>query len=65
MTEAASLRSKAIVIQVLRRAGYRSEVLAELQRTLPDPVDLERDQELLTRHGIDRSHLVDRLGGSP
>jgi hypothetical protein len=52
------------VLQVLRRAGL-SESADELARLLPETIDLDRDGELLTRHGLNHDDLISRLGGSP
>jgi hypothetical protein len=60
-----ALRSKDAVIGALRRAGVAPESIAVLQRRLPDPVDLDRDGELLLAHGITIDRVIDRLGGSP
>jgi hypothetical protein len=32
---------------------------------LPETVDLDRDGELLARHGVSHDDLISRLGGSP
>jgi hypothetical protein len=32
---------------------------------LLDPVDLQRDQQILARYGLSPQRLMDRLGGSP
>jgi hypothetical protein len=57
--------SKDAVVAVIRRAGFTSEMIKDLARQLPDPVDLDRDSNLLARYGVTRTHLTDRLGGSP
>jgi hypothetical protein len=36
-----------------------------LAPVLPDVVDLDRDGELLARHGVSHDDLISRLGGSP
>jgi hypothetical protein len=57
--------SKDAVMAVIRRAGFTPEMIEELATQLPDPVDLDRDSNLLARYGVTRTHLSDRLGGSP
>ena len=56
---------KADALAVLRRTGTSEETIEALDAALGDPVDLDRDAELLARHGITREHLVERMGGSP
>jgi hypothetical protein len=60
-----SAHAKAEVLRVLRRAGIADETIAELERELSDPVDVDRDGPLLQRYGITRDSLISRLGGSP
>ena len=55
--------SKAEVLRVLRRAGY-FEAADELAEGLPDPVDLDRDHDILSRHGITHDKLINSLGGT-
>lgn len=57
--------SKAEVTKVLRRVGVSDDRIKTLLDELPDPVDLDREAQLLERYGIDRSRLNDRMGGSP
>ena len=52
------------VLRVLRRTGL-SESTDALAHVLPETVDLDRDGELLTRHGLNHDDLISRLGGSP
>lgn len=49
----------------MRRAGYSDEVIREVLSQLPDPVDLQRDQQILARYGLSPERLMDRMGGSP
>jgi hypothetical protein len=58
-------RSHEEAAHVLRRAGYSEELIHEILSQLPDPIDLERDQQLLARYGVTPERLMDRLGGSP
>jgi hypothetical protein len=59
------VRSKADVFAVLRRAGEPEQTIDALDALLDDPVDLQRDADVLARHGITLDRLVDRMGGSP
>jgi hypothetical protein len=55
---------KSHVLDVLRRAGW-SDRLSTAETTLPDPVDLDRDEPLLASLGITRGELMDEYGASP
>ena len=55
---------RAHVLDVMRRVGMH-ERMAEAQRILPDPVDTDRDVQLLQGLGISRDSLIQRMGGSP
>jgi hypothetical protein len=57
--------SKATVVEVMRRAGYPPELVDEVASKLQDPVDLDRDADLLAHYGLTRPELMNRLGGSP
>lgn len=57
--------SHAQATQILRRAGYDPERIEDLLRDLPDPIDIDRDGDVLVKRGIDRDQLNDRMGGSP
>jgi hypothetical protein len=59
------LRSHAEFTQVLRRAGYSEEFIVEVLGQLSDPVDLQRDQQILAQYRLSSERLMDRLGGSP
>jgi hypothetical protein len=56
--------SRQHVIDLLNRMGYR-ELADEASRVLPDPVDIDRAQTWLMRHGLSHDDLVNRMGGSP
>jgi hypothetical protein len=56
--------SKSEVVAILQRAGF-ANVIDKVQRVLPDPVDIDRDEPLLARYGITRGALMDGLGSSP
>jgi hypothetical protein len=58
-------RSQEDAARVLRRAGYSDEFIREVMSQLPDPIDLQRDQQILARFGLDPERLMDRMGGSP
>jgi hypothetical protein len=60
-----SLRSQKEVARVLRRVGYAEEFISDVLSQLPDPIDLQRDQDILARYGVSRERLMDRLGSSP
>jgi hypothetical protein len=57
------LRERGEVISVMRRVGLGDRV-AEAQQTLPEVIDLDRDEQLLYRLGLSLDRIVDRLGGS-
>jgi hypothetical protein len=59
------VRRKADVLAVLRRAGFSEQTVEALDAELKDPVDVDRDANVLLRHGITLDRLIDRLGGSP
>ena len=50
---------------MLRRAGYSEEFISEVLAQLPDPIDLQRDQQILGRYGLTPERLMDRMGGGP
>ncbi len=52
-------------VRFLRREGYSDELISELLSQLPDPIDLERDQEILWRYGMNTERLTDLMGASP
>jgi hypothetical protein len=56
--------SRQWVIDLLNHMGY-SEAAEEASRVLPDPLDLKQLEEFGDQHGISRSELVSRMGGSP
>ena len=65
MVDEPRVRRKAEVLAVLRRAGYSEQTVAALDVELDDPVDLDRDANVLLRHGITVGSVIDRMGGSP
>jgi hypothetical protein len=58
-------RSHEEVVRVMRRAGHTDEFISEALSQLTDPVDLQRDQQILVRYGLSSERLMDRLGASP
>jgi hypothetical protein len=58
-------RSHEEAARVLRRAGYSDEFIRKVLAELPDPIDVQRDQQILARYGLSAERLMDRLGGSP
>jgi hypothetical protein len=56
--------SRQWLADTLRRLGYAGAADEALQ-VLPEQIDLQQLQEFGDRHGISRSELVDRMGGSP
>jgi hypothetical protein len=60
-----ALRSHEEAARVLRRAGYSDEFIHKVLSQLPDPFDVQRDQEILGRYGLSPERLMDRRGGSP
>jgi hypothetical protein len=60
-----TVRPKDTVIRALRRAGVAQDTIERLEHELQDPVDLDRDGNLLLADGITLDRLMDRVGGSP
>jgi hypothetical protein len=65
MTSSPSFRSHEEATRVLRHAGYSDEFISEVLSQLPDPIDLQRDQQILARFGLSPERLMERMGGSP
>jgi len=57
--------SKAEFARVLERVGYPAEVIDEITAQLEDPIDADRDAQVLERYGVTRGRLMDLMGGSP
>jgi hypothetical protein len=57
--------SKASLAEVLHHVGYPEDKVSELLGQLEDPVDFDRDAEVLDQYRVDRGILTDRMGGSP
>jgi hypothetical protein len=58
-------RSHEEAARLFRHAGYSDEFISEVLSQLPDPIDLQRDQQILARYGLSPERLMDRMGGSP
>jgi hypothetical protein len=60
------VRTKPEVIALMRRLGL-GDAVERAEATLPDTVDLERDERLLLDLGlpVNVDSAIDRLGGSP
>jgi hypothetical protein len=56
--------TKQEALHLLAKIG-ENHLIADATRTLPDQIDIDRDQNLLTRFELDPSHLMDRFGCSP
>ena len=56
--------SRARVVALMRRVGLAEEATRALS-SLPDPVDTDRDSELLASFGVSRERLMEILGSSP
>jgi hypothetical protein len=50
MTSGPARRSHEEFARVLRRPGCSYEFISDVLSQLPDPIDLEHDQEILTRY---------------
>ena len=64
MSDERILLPKADVLAVLRRTGVLEQTIHALEGKLDDPVDVQRDANLLASFGITRQGLMDRMGGS-
>lgn len=65
MSSAREGKSHEEAARVLRRAGYSDDFIHEVLSQLPDPIDLQRDGQILARYGLTSERLMDRMGGSP
>jgi hypothetical protein len=57
--------SRAHVISLMQRVGVQPDEIARALASLPDPVDPDRDSDLLASFGLSRKRLVELLGSSP
>ena len=65
MAELPAPRSHEEASRILRRAGYSDEFISEVLSQLPDPIDLERDQQILAQYGLNPERMMERMGASP
>jgi hypothetical protein len=65
MSDETRMISKVDATVTLHLAGFSPERIADVLSDLPDPIDLDRDEALLARHGVTLNHLTDSRGGSP
>ena len=56
--------TKQQALHMLAKIGDH-DLIADATRTLPDDIDIDRDQNLLARFGLDPGHLIERFGASP
>ena len=56
--------TKRTALDMLEKIGPR-EHIDEAARTLPDPIDADRDASLLAQYGIELNQLRERFGASP
>ncbi|HEX3715911.1 MAG TPA: hypothetical protein VHV09_24175 [Trebonia sp.] len=56
--------SRQHIVDVLRRAGM-TEVAADAQQTLPDPVERPELDHFCRVHDLSAQSLMERLGSSP
>jgi hypothetical protein len=56
--------SRQHIVELLRRTGL-TELAAEAQRTLPDPVGRPELDQFCLAHGLSAQSLMERLGASP
>jgi hypothetical protein len=65
MTSGPARRSHEEFVRVLRRAGCSDEFISDVLSHLPDPIDLERDQQIRTRYGFERRATDGSHGRQP
>ena len=56
--------SRQQIVKALRRAGMH-EIADTAEATLPETVDATTVKRFCAAHGVSRSMLMDRMGGSP
>ena len=49
----------------MHRSGQPPERVKEAEAVLPDPIDLDREADVLYRFGLTPDQLYNRLGASP
>jgi len=65
MTQDIPQISRAELARMLQRVGYPANLIDEIAAQVGDPVDHERDREILERYGVTRGHLSELMGASP
>ena len=58
-------RSHEEAARILRRAGYSDEFISEVLSQVHDPIDLQRDQQILAGYGLNPERMMDRMGAGP
>jgi hypothetical protein len=57
--------TKQEALRLLAKIGA-NDLIDDAARTLPDEIDIDRQQNLLARFGLENcSHLIDRFGAGP
>ena len=57
--------TRQVALRLLAKIG-RNDLIDDAARTLPDEIDIDRDQNLLARFGLENcGYLVDRFGTGP
>ena len=49
----------------LQRFGYAPDVIEEITAQLEDPIDVDRDSQILDRYNLTRGRLMEVMGASP
>jgi hypothetical protein len=65
MDQSSKIVSHAEARRLLGRAGIAWDDIEKIIAALPDPIDVDRDEQTLVGYGVTREYLVDALGGSP
>jgi hypothetical protein len=58
------VKTKGEVIVLMHRLGLDGRI-GEAEMRLPDPVNLDRDAEVLAELGLNFDDIVDEMGGGP
>jgi hypothetical protein len=58
------MMTKQQALRMLAKIGAH-DMIDEAARTLPDPIDVDRDADLLACYGLEPSQLMERFGASP
>ena len=56
--------TKQEALRMLVEIGEK-HLVGDAALTLPDEIDIDRDQNMLARFGLDPGHLMERFGASP